>query len=521
MEKLDMSMEEENKEKVHVTTDITITDYEQKIFDTLMEVRNLNKLNTIIRVNGGWVRDKMLQKDCKDIDFALDDISGAEFAAMLSAYLYPGQEHKFGVIKMNSEKSKHLETSTMKVHDMFIDLVNLRSEEYADDSRVPTIRIGTPLEDALRRDLTFNSMFYNINEKKIEDFTGKGIDDLKFGIVRTPLDPLQTFIDDPLRVLRTIRFTTRFGFTMVDEIIDAINNPKIKEYLASKVSFERIGKETDLMFEGENPADSIKYFYDFKIFTHILKFPESCAELKDEEFVNEQTYVSLKVSQVLGILIKDIKKDPNFLSAEWPKDGEFKEMQKYLFYSAILVPFKDYVYTFKKGSKSKTEKVHGYVMYESLKQPNKGKIFSTACLESLDSMITLVNSPFDVLKVGCVVKDLGEYIKPVLLLSLATEYYRDYLADKSQDIDRASLGEVIAKYTGFYESMKEHKIEIAHLIQPLMNGKAIMELYKIKGGPLMKKLTDEVFKWQVEHPDGTLEELQAYMLANRDSFTQG
>ena len=97
---------------------------------------------------------------------------------MLSKHLYPGQEHKYGVIKANSEKSKHLETATIKVHDMFIDLVNLRSEEYADDSRVPQIKIGAPLEDALRRDLTINSMFYNINEKKIEDFTEKGIDDL-------------------------------------------------------------------------------------------------------------------------------------------------------------------------------------------------------------------------------------------------------------------------------------------------------------------------------------------------------
>ena len=145
----------------------------------MLKVSEINNLKTTIRVNGGWVRDKILKRSCKDIDFALDDISGAEFAEMLSKHLYPGQEHKYGVIKANSDKSKHLETATIKVFDMFIDLVNLRCEEYADDSRVPQIRIGTPLEDALRRDLTINSMFYNVNEKKIEDFTGKGIDDLK------------------------------------------------------------------------------------------------------------------------------------------------------------------------------------------------------------------------------------------------------------------------------------------------------------------------------------------------------
>ena len=181
MEPLNMSIDEDYN-KIEVTTDIKITDYEQKIFDTLLEVANKNDLKTTIRVNGGWVRDKMLCKDSKDIDFALDDIYGADFAEMLSKHLYPNEGHKFGVIKANSEKSKHLETATLKVHGTFIDLVNLRCEEYAEDSRVPTIKIGTPLEDSLRRDLTINAMFYNINEKKIEDFTEKGIDDLKVSI---------------------------------------------------------------------------------------------------------------------------------------------------------------------------------------------------------------------------------------------------------------------------------------------------------------------------------------------------
>ncbi len=95
---------------------------------------------------------------------------------------------------------------------MWIDLVNLRSETYSEDSRVPEVQIGTPEQDAFRRDLTINSMFYNINEGKVEDFTGKGIGDLKNRILRTPLDPLQTFLDDPLRLLRTVRFANRFGF---------------------------------------------------------------------------------------------------------------------------------------------------------------------------------------------------------------------------------------------------------------------------------------------------------------------
>jgi tRNA nucleotidyltransferase (CCA-adding enzyme) len=69
-------------------------------------------------------------------------------------------------------------------------LVNLRSEEYTDDSRVPTIEFGTPSQDAFRRDLTINSLFYNINQQKVEDYTQQGVEDLKLGIIRTPLEPL-------------------------------------------------------------------------------------------------------------------------------------------------------------------------------------------------------------------------------------------------------------------------------------------------------------------------------------------
>jgi len=86
----------------------------------------------------------------------------------------PDGKKGFGVIKANNEKSKHLETAVIKVMGEFIDLVNLRSEEYGEDSRVPEIAIGTPEEDAQRRDLTINSLFFNINTGLVEDFTQRG-----------------------------------------------------------------------------------------------------------------------------------------------------------------------------------------------------------------------------------------------------------------------------------------------------------------------------------------------------------
>ena len=129
----------------------------------------------------------------------MDNIYGEEFAKLIDAHLNAqkaaaSSEHKnkqhFGVIKANSDKSKHLETATIRVEGQMIDLVNLRSETYTEESRVPTIEIGTPSQDAYRRDLTINSLFYNINEERVEDWTELGISDLRAGLIRTPLEPL-------------------------------------------------------------------------------------------------------------------------------------------------------------------------------------------------------------------------------------------------------------------------------------------------------------------------------------------
>ena len=88
--------------------------------------------------------------------------------------------------------------------------------------------MGTAEEDAIRRDLTINSLFYNLNLKIVEDFTQQGIEDLQNGIIRTPFkNPYQTFIDDPLRILRTLRFASRYNFKIVPEILNCLKNEEI------------------------------------------------------------------------------------------------------------------------------------------------------------------------------------------------------------------------------------------------------------------------------------------------------
>ena len=193
----------------------------------------------------------------RDIDVAIDDQLGSHFADKLNAYLLARGEDgvAVGMVMRNPDKSKHLETATMNIRGFSIDFVNLRTEEYSDtSSRIPVMDIGTPSEDAFRRDLTINSLFYNLRSRALEDFTGRGLDDLSRRIISTPLPPKVTLLDDPLRLLRAVRFATRLGFQLAENLLDAAGDTdEVREALAEKVSRERIGIEFDLMLSTPQP----------------------------------------------------------------------------------------------------------------------------------------------------------------------------------------------------------------------------------------------------------------------------
>ncbi|CAI5945102.1 unnamed protein product [Closterium sp. NIES-65] len=271
-------------EAVRVTGEVRLSADESHLFSTLRDVVSHYGLGTQLRVAGGWVRDKLIGRDCIDIDIALDNLLGREFAEKVTEYLKERGEvvRGVGVIQKNPDQSKHLETATMMIHGMWIDFVNLRAEEYAHDSRIPhTIEFGTAEEDALRRDLTINSMFYNISTEQIEDPTGRGIADLNGGIIRTPLPPHQTFLDDPLRVLRAVRFAARFGFSLDEELRAAAASEEVRTALGNKVSKERIGKEVELMLKSRDPYAAISLVVDLNLFPTVFPLPHAPSHTAD------------------------------------------------------------------------------------------------------------------------------------------------------------------------------------------------------------------------------------------------
>ena len=250
-----------------VKAKIALTDLsrnEQKLRFLLLEVSNdIAKTTTKpqLRFTGGWVRDKLLGIPSDDIDVSITTMTGVEFANQVHEYLETGEgKSKYeedtigtmGKIEANPEMSKHLETATAKFwRSLQVDFVNTRTETYSQDSRTPQMQYGSPQEDAERRDATINALFYNLENEEVEDLTGRGIDDLKSGIIRTPLEPNRTFKDDPLRILRHIRFASRFDFQIANEDEAAMGNEAIGEALKTKITRERIFKEIEKTLKGQ------------------------------------------------------------------------------------------------------------------------------------------------------------------------------------------------------------------------------------------------------------------------------
>lgn len=215
----------------------------------------------VLRWAGGWVRDKLLGRPSHDIDVAINSMTGEAFGEALRDFCrvpenikkHDLQRRDIGnihTIEKNPEKSKNLETATVKILGLDVDFVNLRTETYAEDSRNPQMEFGTAEEDARRRDATVNALFYNIHTDEVEDFVG-GLEDMQAQIIRTPMDPFQTFMDDPLRVLRLVRFASRLGFTIEPKVEECMGNEKVLEALQAKISRERVGVEVEKMLKGE------------------------------------------------------------------------------------------------------------------------------------------------------------------------------------------------------------------------------------------------------------------------------
>lgn len=255
------------------------TSYKEALDNKIFAITSqaANELNVKSYVIGGFVRDFLLQRDFKkDIDIVAVG-SGIDLAQKVSSLL----PHKPKV-----QVFKTYGTAMLRHDDMDIEFVGARRESYTHNSRNPQVETGTLEDDQNRRDFTINALALSLNEADygtlVDPFNG--IEDLRNKIIRTPLDPDITYSDDPLRMMRAIRFATQLGFTIEEESLKAIE--RNKERIAI-ISGERIVDEMNKILSTPVPSVGFKLLHQTGLLHLIL--PELTA-LQGVEEVEGQTH---------------------------------------------------------------------------------------------------------------------------------------------------------------------------------------------------------------------------------------
>lgn len=308
-----------------------------------------------LRVAGGWVRDKLLNRPTGDIDIAVQQTTGYQFASRVHSFALakaaefaqdkskPDETPKLGCkefvpeispvadIPANPSMSRHLETAKVRVDGHDLDFVQLRTEDYAlaATHRIPrSVTEGTPEEDANRRDFTVNALFYNLQTENVEDFTGRGLDDLADGVLRTPLDANITLLEDPLRALRAIRFACRLQFDLHPSLCDALSAKQVRESLHRKVSRERVGSEIDQILDSPDVIRGLEVIARY----HLVE-PVFMESFKSETMSHEDNYLQ-GLDRVRAAL--EIVQESEDLFAEREMRDFREHGQQVLIYSLLL-----------------------------------------------------------------------------------------------------------------------------------------------------------------------------------------
>ncbi len=264
-------------------------------------------------VIGGYVRDCFLGRQSKDIDIVVEG-SGIELAEAVGA-------------KVRSYVSvfKNFGTAMLRFKGIEVEFVGARKESYNRDSRKPVVEDGTLQEDQMRRDFTINAMAFSLQKEDygalVDPFGG--IRDLAAGIIRTPLDPDVTFSDDPLRMVRAIRFVTRLSteenqFKIVPEALESIRRNRGRMEILSK---ERIVEELNKMLVSEKPSIGFRLLDETGLLDMILP---QLSKLKGVETVEGKGHKE-NFSHTLEVLDNVAVAEIEAISAGQLKDFVFED----------------------------------------------------------------------------------------------------------------------------------------------------------------------------------------------------
>lgn len=254
-----------------------------------------DQTETDVYVIGGFVRDLFLNRLSKDIDIVIIG-NGIDFAKKAGE-----------ILKTKVNVFKNFGTAMLRYDDLEIEFVGARKESYRSESRKPIVENGSLEDDQKRRDFTINAMALGLNKhnfgKLLDPFNG--IQDLDDRLIRTPLDPAETFSDDPLRMMRAIRFASQLNFNIDIRALDAIKLNKDRIRIVSK---ERITDELNKIIVSPIPSVGFNYLFDTGLLEII--FPQMAAlygvEVVKGKSHKDNFYHTLQVLDNISLYTEDL-----------------------------------------------------------------------------------------------------------------------------------------------------------------------------------------------------------------------
>ena len=494
-----------------------LTPDEKEVFSVIKEVIGKYAPSTEAYVAGGWVRDKLLGVESDDIDIMLSNMSGEDFAKFVAQHMNINDAH---VIRENPEKSKHVETAKMHIPlssgtEQELDFVRARTEVYDDESRIPTeVNPATPQEDAARRDLTINALFYDIAKGEVADFTGQGIKDLLTGTIRAPGNPLDRFFEDPLRVIRTIRFAAKYDGQIEPETYKAMLNPEIREKIikmdvSKALSKDRIGQEIKKMLKNPNAEYAIELLEKTGLWQDLVtesltgtKYEGQMSSLNMEQ--NNPWHTLTVWGHTMQVVKNILEKYPE---AEAEKRATMimaalmHDMGK--LYSGIQGeskshPGKASYHGHEKESKEIAEHILRYLKMEPFIQQVSG-IARNHMRPHFEQKGTMGN----LRAMRRFIRQMGEQSLDwldVFNLGVADAY------SKGVDIDPKTIQTYQELELQLQQALASLKPIENESLKPILNGNEVMQILNIKPGKWMSEIMEFVKELKDENPDITKEE---------------
>lgn len=285
-----------------------LSEEETKLFKLLLAVISFHSLSetVVLRVAGGWVRDKLLGRSSSDIDVVVSGIDCRAFLDLLNQYLDAhDQERKtYSVMEPSPEHGKHVPNYNMALFGISVDFVPLRGSP------------PSPLRDALLRDLTVNALHYNIARGCVEDATGKGLPDLKQRILRAPTEPRETLSYDPLRALRVARFAACMNqYAVEGRLMEAMASDETREELGRRTKRDRIGQELRKALNARHAHLAVQilqqtHLLDVVFFGDDGKLPQNDQRAREAAHLCNTVYTVLERSG-----LKDVPRLPLYIAA--------------------------------------------------------------------------------------------------------------------------------------------------------------------------------------------------------------